>query len=621
MPFSARKRPSTPSPAPPLIDSIGQQSFYGRSETKGEQDKPLGTPAKKFKVNSLKRRVATEPRPSLSQPRLKRPSKAKRSIFGLNKGVNHAIKKPKPAKTPVVKAERVSKPEKIPKPCKPMFKVAPGLTGTLSSSVNFVVKNGQYQFMRRRSPRKSPTKVSYMNNVAALVGSPVVRRTPRLFSPSSHQDYLYPNGSSPGKASRFIPSPVRQSPVKFDKEDDDIAQDVSGILESLDEDEPEEGSSSDYVEYVDEDELHRVAWDAVNEIESLNYDVGMATGVVNGELIRYEDDSSNDTLLRTPKKNALASPLNLTPRRSGRKGTPQKDGFVTPLKEPSTPRRSARNTPNKENHDKVFAIFAKGAKSGLSPVKALQESTTENGHGKTRKGLIQDANQMVIDAGQKKIGSGQCKSCGFFYTPGQVKEEKLHDAHHQKYLGIVAFPGWKVERCVFEDTVNNSKVVYVKARDPKRHWDKVKTVLEVVDEFLGVSHSGLRQESRSEALLYVTDKRVVGFLLAEPLLDTDQLSKSFFKQDSRVVQDLELNCNSRKKLCGVSRIWVHEEHQRQGIATRLMDCLRTQYHLPMVMHKSQLALSHTSEMGSAFATKYFGSSKFLVYRPGPLGSL
>ncbi|TRY75423.1 hypothetical protein TCAL_16794 [Tigriopus californicus] len=486
-----------------------------------------------------KRSVATEPRPTAGPSRLKRPTKAKRSIFGLNKGVNHAIKKPKPVKTPAVKTEKSPKPEKTPKPCKPMFKVAPGLTGTLSSSVNFVVKNGQYQFLRRRSPRKSPSKVCYLNNVAALVGSPVVRRTPRLFSPSSHQDYLQPHGPSPGKASRFIPSPVRHSPVKFDKEDEDIAQDVSGILESLDEAEPED-RSSDYVEYVDEDELNQVAWDAVNEIESLNYEVGMATGVVNGELdtLRYDDESSNDTLLRTPKKNALASPLNLTPRQSDRKGTPQKDDFVTPLKKPSTPRRSTRNTPNKENDD-------------------------------------------------------------------------------HKYLGIVAFPGWKVERCVFEDPINDSKILYVKTKDPKRHWDKVKAVLEVVDEFLGVSQSGLRQESRSEALLYVLGKRVIGFLLAEPLLETDQLSKSFFKQDSRVVQDLQLNGSSRRKLCGVSRIWVHEEHQRQGIATKLMDCLRSQYHLPMVMQKNMLALSHTSEMGSAFATKYFGSSKFLVYRPGP----
>eukprot|EP00094_Tigriopus_californicus_P001315 TCALIF_01273-PA protein Name:"Similar to ESCO1 N-acetyltransferase ESCO1 (Homo sapiens)" AED:0.32 eAED:0.32 QI:0/0/0/0.33/1/1/3/0/525 len=518
--------------------------------------------------------------------------------------VNHAIKKPKPVKTPAVKTEKSPKPEKTPKP------------------LNFVVKNGQYQFLRRRSPRKSPSKVCYLNNVAALVGSPVVRRTPRLFSPSSHQDYLQPHGPSPGKASRFIPSPVRHSPVKFDKEDEDIAQDVSGILESLDEAEPED-RSSDYVEYVDEDELNQVAWDAVNEIESLNYEVGMATGVVNGELdtLRYDDESSNDTLLRTPKKNALASPLNLTPRQSDRKGTPQKDDFVTPLKKPSTPRRSTRNTPNKENDDHVFSIFAKGAKSGLSPRKAWPESKNEKNHGKSRKGLLQDSNQTVIDAGQKKIGSEQCQSCGFFYTPGHVKEEKLHYVHHQKYLGIVAFPGWKVERCVFEDPINDSKILYVKTKDPKRHWDKVKAVLEVVDEFLGVSQSGLRQESRSEALLYVLGKRVIGFLLAEPLLETDQLSKSFFKQDSRVVQDLQLNGSSRRKLCGVSRIWVHEEHQRQGIATKLMDCLRSQYHLPMVMQKNMLALSHTSEMGSAFATKYFGSSKFLVYRPGPSGSL
>ena len=54
-----------------------------------------------------------------------------------------------------------------------------------------------------------------------------------------------------------------------------------------------------------------------------------------------------------------------------------------------------------------------------------------------------DPAQMVIDAGQKRVAgeSEMCKSCRFLYAKGDANEEKLHDAEHKKYLGIVGFAG------------------------------------------------------------------------------------------------------------------------------------------------------------------------------------
>ena len=54
-----------------------------------------------------------------------------------------------------------------------------------------------------------------------------------------------------------------------------------------------------------------------------------------------------------------------------------------------------------------------------------------------------DPTQTVIDAGQKRVAgeSEMCKSCRFLYAKGDADEEKLHDAAHKKYLGVVSFTG------------------------------------------------------------------------------------------------------------------------------------------------------------------------------------
>ena len=50
---------------------------------------------------------------------------------------------------------------------------------------------------------------------------------------------------------------------------------------------------------------------------------------------------------------------------------------------------------------------------------------------------------MVIDAGQRRVAgeSEMCKSCRFLYAKGDADEERLHDAAHKKYLGVVSFAG------------------------------------------------------------------------------------------------------------------------------------------------------------------------------------
>lgn len=97
-------------------------------------------------------------------------------------------------------------------------------------------------------------------------------------------------------------------------------------------------------------------------------------------------------------------------------------------------------------------------------------------------------------------------------------------------------------------------------------------------------------------------------------------------------------------ICGISRIWVVNMMRRQGIASRMLECLRS-VHLQTCqafmshplktnghnsnlflfslhrnnfiygsyLSKDEIAFSDPTPDGKLFATHYFGTSQFLVY--------
>ena len=71
----------------------------------------------------------------------------------------------------------------------------------------------------------------------------------------------------------------------------------------------------------------------------------------------------------------------------------------------------------------------------------------------------------------------------------------------------------------------------------------------------------------------------------------------------------------KKRLVGVSRIWVHEDFRRKGVATRMAEAMRVRFRFPAApAPKKELAFSHTTEAGSAFVERYLGAKEFLVYK-------
>lgn len=106
--------------------------------------------------------------------------------------------------------------------------------------------------------------------------------------------------------------------------------------------------------------------------------------------------------------------------------------------------------------------------------------------------------------------------------------------------------------------------------------------------------------------MYVKNKQVIGFLLAESSITTGY----------RMVPDPTLDiCDVIGKpiKCGVSRIWVSEQHRRKNIATHLLDILRKNFISGYVLALDDFAFSAPSADGKKLAQTYSKSKEYLIY--------
>ncbi|XP_008936308.1 PREDICTED: N-acetyltransferase ESCO2, partial [Merops nubicus] len=124
--------------------------------------------------------------------------------------------------------------------------------------------------------------------------------------------------------------------------------------------------------------------------------------------------------------------------------------------------------------------------------------------------------QMIIDAGQKHFGAIICKSCGMIYTAASPEDEAQHLQHHERFLEVLRYVGWKKERVVAEFW--DGKIVLILPNDPKYAIKKVEDVRELVDKELGFKQVSLSCPAQSKIYLFVAnEKMIVGCLVAESI--------------------------------------------------------------------------------------------------------
>ncbi|XP_052442616.1 N-acetyltransferase ESCO2 isoform X2 [Carassius gibelio] len=231
----------------------------------------------------------------------------------------------------------------------------------------------------------------------------------------------------------------------------------------------------------------------------------------------------------------------------------------------------------------------------------------------------QTDNQLIIDAGQKQFGATTCGSCGMLYSTDSPEDNFQHTQFHQRFLDTIKFVGWKKERVVAEFW--DGKIILVLPDDPKYATKKAEDVRRIADSELGFQQITLSSPSSAKTYLFInSDRMVVGCLVAENIrqafrvLEQQEKPKDMNKEDF-MEHHRAWCCStvSEKAICGVSRIWVFSLMRRKGIATRLLDTVRTTFMYGSHLTKEEIAFSDPTPEGKLFATKYCETPTFLVY--------
>ncbi|KAL2778223.1 N-acetyltransferase ESCO1 [Daubentonia madagascariensis] len=231
-----------------------------------------------------------------------------------------------------------------------------------------------------------------------------------------------------------------------------------------------------------------------------------------------------------------------------------------------------------------------------------------------------DEKQLIIDAGQKRFGAVSCNVCGMLYTASNPEDETQHLLFHNQFISAVKYVGWKKERILAE--YPDGRIIMVLPEDPKYALKKVDEIREMVDNDLGFQQAPLMCYSRTKTLLFISnDKKVVGCLIAEhiqwgyrvieeklPAIRSEEEKVRFERQKAWCCSTLP-----EPAICGISRIWVFSMMRRKKIASRMIECLRSNFIYGSYLSKEEIAFSDPTPDGKLFATQYCGTGQFLVY--------
>ncbi|XP_049685193.1 N-acetyltransferase ESCO1 isoform X2 [Accipiter gentilis] len=180
--------------------------------------------------------------------------------------------------------------------------------------------------------------------------------------------------------------------------------------------------------------------------------------------------------------------------------------------------------------------------------------------------------QLIIDAGQKRFGAISCNICGMLYTASNPEDETQHLLFHNQFISAVKYVGWKKERILAE--YPDGKIIMVLPDDPKYALKKGYRVIE--EKVPEVS-------SENEKVIFERQKAWCCSTSPEPAI------------------------------CGISRIWVFSMMRRKKIASRMIECLRSNFIYGSYLSKEEIAFSDPTPDGKLFATQYCGTGQFLVY--------
>jgi hypothetical protein len=349
-----------------------------------------------------------------------------------------------------------------------------------------------------------------------------------------------------------------------------------------------------------------------------------------------------------PPKDDTASPIEASdPLTSSPKPSSAAWSDEAPRSSPPSSPIPTSSPPPLQKRRAVFSIFRKQVK----PIPKAKEALSDRSHNvqspsgppavKTKRMV-----QMQLDLASESRKA--CKTCGMEYIPSNAEDSALHRKFHAMNVGGVDFTKATTERLRKNQVWSGgdgSFVAVIGRRDALALRNRTSDVLKVVNTDLGavpISDEDLWSQThlldadtiqapdskptedsqdqsrptpvdRFKTYLYIQGQKCIGACLAERIwkaytvLPQDGASAQTRELPSQIKSSsISISATTTPALLGVSRIWTSNQHRKQGIATRLLDCARSDFFFGLSVEKAKVAFSQPTESGGNLARRWFG---------------
>uniref|UniRef100_A0ABD2XSC0 N-acetyltransferase domain-containing protein n=1 Tax=Trichogramma kaykai TaxID=54128 RepID=A0ABD2XSC0_9HYME len=283
---------------------------------------------------------------------------------------------------------------------------------------------------------------------------------------------------------------------------------------------------------------------------------------------------------------------------------PTEQTSVDSIKLSSSSTSSKDSSNNTETQEKYFPLFSKNFNPTSKNNQMTEKHKTTNVLKSMKDG--DSENQYQIDAGQNKFGAIKCSECKMIYQIGDKKDETAHYNYHNTYK-VLKFQGWKKERIVYNNELADVRIILVESHDPSSHWKKVFEIFHIANDDLGFSDFTSENVETKKAYLYIEKKTIVGLLIGE------QIKSAYTVLPDLVPGTTCCSNESTDAKCGIFLVWIIESHRRKGIASKMIDVLRSSYYYGIILSTEDIAFSTPTISGKEFAKKYTKTSSFKVY--------
>ena len=254
-----------------------------------------------------------------------------------------------------------------------------------------------------------------------------------------------------------------------------------------------------------------------------------------------------------------------------------------------------------------------------TPVSKRTRSFQDSGTPTKREKKATQQQQLFLDMGQEGLGSITCPTCGMVFTRG-TEDEKIHREFHKQHERPAPPPKSKV-LLKYGETIasfepDGGKIVVARQSDIssgcKSFKDSISAIVNRVNNDLSfhVEGGSLLGTDSAAAFVYLDEEnRAVGCVIAE------RISTAHPVVPKKDPDDSEIKCSKEnaKAVVGVSRVWVHPEFRRRGIAGKILDAVRDNFLYGYRVPVSEVAFSQPTNDGYKLFLSYTKSDKFLVY--------